>query len=126
MGGSAAGRSRVLELDVGELSLLCRCVADAPELHDLSRKLSSVLASSFHYCDTTDNPYFVECRAHGRQGCRKHRTYLMNVSRGLQQPPLLPADKCGGGGAPDMRACGRYHLPDEHISEGVRTQDTPR
>ena len=41
---------------------------------------------SFHYCDTSDNPYFVECKAAHRQGCRKHPTYLMNVSRGTQRP----------------------------------------
>jgi len=127
MGAPGVADVRVLQLHVSDMRRLCRCAAGLPAAAlALNAPLQRALGSSYHYCDTTDNPYFVECRAHGRQGCRKHRTYLMNVSRGLQQPPLLPADKCGGGGAPDMRACGRYHLPDEHISEGVRTQDTPR
>ena len=74
---------------------------------------AQVLSMSFHYCDTSDNPYFVECKAAHRQGCRKHPTYLMNVSRGTQRPARVPTD-CARG-----RACGAYDYPRDHITEGT-------
>ena len=72
-----------------------------------------ILAHEFHYCDTTDNPYFVECKRHRRQGCRKHKQYLMNVSRGVQTVPALPTAEC------TPAACLAYTLPKSHITEGV-------
>ena len=94
-------------------------------MEKLNNRLPRVLASGYHYCDTTDNPFFVECKQgitkERGQGCRKHPVYLMNVSRGMQQLPAVPADKCG---AETHAGCGKYELPEEHISEGVRTHDT--
>ena len=55
--------ARVLRLDVSDLARLCRCLADAPELQPLNRKLQGALSQPYHYCDTTDNPYFVACKA---------------------------------------------------------------
>ena len=81
----------------------------------LAKRLPRVLSNDFHYCDTTDNPYFVECKKHRRQGCRKHKQYLMNVSRGVQAPPALqtPATECSAA------MCQAYELPKSHITEGV-------
>ena len=77
-----------------------------------------LLSNSFHYCDTTDNPYFVACKALRREGCRKHKQYLMNVSRGVQTPPSIPTVDCEGVGTEAQR-CARYTLPEQHITEGV-------
>ncbi len=119
---SAASGSRILEVDASDLSNLCRCLAGAPTLHALGRKLPRLLASDYHYCDTTDNPYFVECKSHGRPGCRKHPVYLMNVSRGWQAPPAVPLDDCGpnaANGATGTARCPAYEIPQRHITEGV-------
>ena len=48
--------------------------------------------------------------------------YLMNVSRGMQQALGAEAKQCGA--AHPQRTCAKYVLPDEHISEGVRTAQT--
>lgn len=110
-----ATSARVLEIDAEALGTLCRCTRGmSPELVSMSRRLPSLLESDFHYCDTTDNPYFVECKKHGRQGCRKHRTYLMNVSKGMSTPPVVPSEGCGAG-----KGCAPYWLPTSHITEGV-------
>ena len=83
-------------------------------MHALAKRLPRLLSNDFHYCDTTDNPYFVECKAQRREGCRKHKTYLMNVSRGQQAPTSLPSSGCGAG-----KGCLAYTLPESHITEGV-------
>jgi len=118
-GSASAEAAAVLTLDVADLGRLCRCLAGLPEVHTLAGKLPRLLSHSYHYCDTTDNPYFVECKKHGRQGCRKHKTYLMNVSRGMQSPPALPTSSCGGALAEGQRQCQAYYVPKQHISEGV-------
>lgn len=107
-----AADTPLLRIDAAALGQLCRCLGGLPELHGLAKRLPRLLSNDFHYCDTTDNPYFVECKKHRRQGCRKHKTYLMNVSRGVQGPPALPTT-C----APGM--CQAYTLPGNHITEGV-------
>ena len=110
----SARDAAVLQLDASSLGRLCRCLAGMqPPVLELSRALPRLLSNDFHYCDTTDNPYFVECKKHRRQGCRKHKTYLMNVSRGIQAPPPLPTNDCA---APRCKA---YEVPKQHISEGV-------
>jgi len=112
--------ARVLQLDVTDLERLCACIADLPEVHKLSRALPAALSMPYHFCDTTDNPYFVQCKAEGHQGCRKHPVYLMNVSRGTQRPPPVPYRRCGrevGAGEP---RCAALELPIGYISEGVQ------
>ena len=112
---------RVLSIEHADVRRLCRCLAGTDpswKLDDLNRKLAAALAAPFHYCDTTDNPYFVECKSHGRQGCRKHPTYLMNVSRGVQRVAPLPTSGCGA--AADGKGCLAWALPDSHITEGVK------
>jgi hypothetical protein len=109
---SSAQAARLLRIDASDLGRLCRCLHGLPEVHDLARQLPRLLSSDFHYCDTTDNPYFVECKRHRRQGCRKHKTYLMNVSRGMQAPPAMPTADCSS-------SCLAYALPKSHITEGV-------
>lgn len=111
---SAASDAEVLTIDAADLGRLCRCLAGLPEVHDLAERLPRLLANSYHYCDTTDNPYFVACKKAGRPGCRKHKTYLMNVSRGVQAPPALPTTGCGHGST-----CMAYQVPSQHITEGV-------
>eukprot|EP00962_Isochrysis_galbana_P004554 scaffold1242_cov123-Isochrysis_galbana.AAC.7 len=115
-------RSRVLQVDVSDLSRLCRCVADLPAVHQLNQKLPAALGLPYHYCDTTDNPYFVGCKAAGRQGCRKHPVYLMNVSRGTQRPPSIPSRRCGDQAAAGESRCGEIELPGEYINEGVHAR----
>ena len=105
---------------------LCRCSAGLPaDAVELAPKLKVALGSGYHYCDTTDNPFFVECKQgttkERGQGCRKHPVYLMNVSRGTQQAPAAESQQCGSA---HPQGCAKYVLPDEHISEGVRTQQT--
>eukprot|EP00965_Chrysotila_dentata_P252625 6210792-Pleurochrysis_carterae.AAC.3 len=112
---STLREARVLQLDVADLSRLCRCVADLPKVHALNGRLQHALSTSFHYCDTTDNPYFVQCKSEGRAGCRKHPVHLMNVSRGNQMPPIVPKEGCSVG-----EGCGRLELPTNHITEGVK------
>jgi hypothetical protein len=114
--------SRVLQIDVSDLSLLCRCVADLPAVHQLNQKLPAALGLPYHYCDTTDNPYFVDCKAAGRQGCRKHPFYLMNVSRGMQRPPAIPSRGCGVQAAAGEPRCAEMELPREYINEGVHAR----
>ena len=112
---ASAREAAVLQVDVASLGRMCRCLAGMPTaVLELSKSLPRLLSNDFHYCDTTDNPYFVECKRHRRQGCRKHRTYLMNVSRGIQAPPPLPTRDCEA--APRCKA---YEVPKQHISEGV-------
>ena len=105
---------QVLQVRASDLRKLCRCAADAPPLHALDSRLGAALSMAYHYCDTTDNPYFVGCKALRRQGCRKHPVYLMNVSRGMQRPARVPHEGCAAG-----RGCGEYHFPAGHITEGV-------
>ena len=102
----------MLKIDASVLGKLCRCLGGLSEVHDLAARLPRLLSNDFHYCDTTDNPYFVECKKHARQGCRKHKQYLMNVSRGIQGPPALRA-------VSDCDSCQAYKLPESHITEGV-------
>lgn len=109
-----AKSASVLTIDADEMSNLCRCVADLPEVHELNTKLPQALAMPYSYCDTSDNPYFVECRGQRRSGCRKHPVYLMNVSRSQQRPPQVPASACGRG-----FGCGQVELPTSHITMGV-------
>ena len=110
----AASSTPLLRIDASAMGRLCRCLGGlTQEVRDLAQKLPRVLTNDFHYCDTTDNPYFVECKKHRRQGCRKHPKYLMNVSRGMQGPPALPTGEC----LPSQ--CQAYTLPKNHISEGV-------
>ena len=116
-GSQSAQAAPVLSIDAADLGQLCRCLGGLPEVHELSSRLPRLLAFSYDHCDTTDNPYFVECKKHGREGCRKHKTYLMNVSRGVQRPPPLPTSCEGDGQA--QRSCLAYHIPKEHISVGV-------
>ena len=107
-----ASGAALLRIDASALGKLCRCLGGLDEVHDLAKRLPRLLSNDFHYCDTTDNPYFVECKKHSRQGCRKHKQYLMNVSRGIQSPPALTA-------ITDCNSCQAYTLPKNHISEGV-------
>jgi len=110
----AASSTPLRRIDASAMGRLCRCLGGlTQEVRDLAQKLPRVLTNDFHYCDTTDNPYFVECKKHRRQGCRKHPKYLMNVSRGMQGPPALPTGEC----LPSQ--CQAYTLPKNHISEGV-------
>ena len=113
----SATSARVVSIDAASLGRLCRCLEGLPEVHELAGRLPKLLSNDFHYCDTTDNPYFVECKRHRRQGCRKHKTYLMNVSRGVQRPPPVPTSGCGGDGL--AQTCLAYEIPKKHISEGV-------
>ena len=110
--GSAAGESAtLLRIDASSVAKLCRCLGGLGDAeHSLAKRLPRVLSNDFHYCDTTDNPYFVDCKKAGRAGCRKHKQYLMNVSRGVQGPPALGSD---------CTQCSAYTLPKSHITEGV-------
>lgn len=112
-GSAAASAAPLLRIDASSLGLICRCLGGLPRVHELAQRLPRILAHEFHYCDTTDNPYFVECKKHGRPGCRKHKQYLMNVSRGVQTVPALPTGECR------PEACPAYTLPRSHITEGV-------
>mmetsp|Transcript_25251 Transcript_25251/g.50787 ORF Transcript_25251/g.50787 Transcript_25251/m.50787 type:complete len:170 (-) Transcript_25251:158-667(-) len=111
-----AKQAQVLSIDAADLGKLCRCLAGLPQVHALAHDLPRLLSNSYHYCDTTDNPYFVSCKKASRSGCRKHKTYLMNVSRGVQTPPAIPIDRCGGS---EEKRCMAYALPAQHITEGV-------
>ncbi|KAL1523586.1 hypothetical protein AB1Y20_018522 [Prymnesium parvum] len=107
-----AAEARVLTVDADDLRSLCRCVGGLPELLELNARLPSALRSSYDFCDTTDNPYFVECKGAGRSGCRKHPTYTMNISQGIQTVRALPTEGCGQG----VGGCQAYELPDRHIT----------
>jgi len=127
MRAPAMAEARVIQLHVSDMRKLCRCTAGLPkEALELAPKLTAALGSGYHYCDTTDNPFFVDCKQgitkERGQGCRKHPVYLMNVSRGMQQALGAEAKQCGA--AHPQRTCAKYVLPDEHISEGVRTAQT--
>ena len=118
----AARAAKVVSIDSSDMAKLCRCLVGLPEVHGLAERLPRILSHTYHYCDTTDNPYFVDCKKHGRQGCRKHKVYLMNVSRGLQAPPAIPLSGCGNDNAEmhgTNRGCLPYSVPQSHISEGV-------
>ena len=125
----AMTEARIIQLHVTDMRKLCRCTAGLPkEALELALKLKAALGSGYHYCDTTDNPFFVECKQGATkergQGCRKHPMYLMNVSRGTQPAMGAEAQQCGA--AHPQRTCAKYVLPDEHISQGVRTAQTVR
>ena len=78
----------------------------------ISDHLGSSRAISTH-------PYFVACKAERRSGCRKHPVHLMNVSRGVQRPPMLPHEACGDAAAAGQPRCGAVELPTIYINEGV-------
>lgn len=110
-------QARVLTVHDTDLRNLCRCVEGLPEVHTLNKKLPNALQASYDFCDTTDNPYFVDCKAHGRSGCRKHPLYTMNISQGMYSVTQLPNSGCGTrSGAQSGNECLAYQLPDKHIT----------
>ena len=109
-----AQAATVISLDASDMNRMCRSgVGLSTGAVELAERLPSLLSHSYDFCETTDNEYFVACKKTGRAGCRKHATFIMNVTKGYQAPPplqtKLPAPGAG-------RVCLPYQVPTKQTS----------